>query len=202
MKNIKTARFAIHCFLMLALFPLVSIAQEELPPVENVRVENGAIVWDPLIIESGDQITIYNIYNVMDGNPNNRGTSFVTTVVDTTEFVPTEEGFFVVIASNDVNDRGSFSVLDEAAAVWFVPGVGVAPVPSAGIQTEIVTNQCGGLFSGESCVSACSVSYIPTGGACRASDSSVVHQRALFNGYECIATADVAYLEADVFCLK
>ena len=64
MKNIKTARFAIHCFLMLALFPLVSIAQEELPPVENVRVENGAIVWDPLIIESGDQITIYNIYNV------------------------------------------------------------------------------------------------------------------------------------------
>jgi len=202
MKILTTARLTIFCILTLTLFPISSIAQEALPPVENVRVENGAIVWDPLVIESGDQLTIYNIYNVMDGNPNNRGTSFITTVVDRTEFVPAEEGLYVVIASNDVNDRGSFSVLDEAAAVSFVPSVDATPSQRADLLSEITTNRCGSLAPGESCISACSVSYVPTGGACRASDNSVVHQRALFNGYECIATTDVAYIEADVFCLR
>jgi len=47
MKKLITARLAIFSLLTLALFPISSIAQEALPPVENVRVENGAIVWDP-----------------------------------------------------------------------------------------------------------------------------------------------------------
>jgi len=202
MKKLITARLAIFSLLTLALFPISSIAQEALPPVENVRVENGAIVWDPLVIESGDQLTIYNIYNVMDGNPSNRGTSFITTVVDRTEFVPSEAGLYVVIASNDVNDSGSFSVLDEATAVSFSQN----DADTIGLGTEnvfeIITNRCDNLIPGQSCTSACSISYNPTGGACRASNASVVHQRALFNGYECIATADVTYIEADVYCMR
>ena len=202
-----TASFAVHCFLILALFPLSSIAQEALPPVENVRVENGAIVWDPLVIEPDTEIALYNIYEVITpgASPTSRGVRFVTTVVNQTEFIPTEEGEFLVIASNDINDTGSFSVLDQAAAISFTPSapsVDVTPEPSTELLHEIITNRCDNLVAGDSCISACSVSYIPTGGACRANDTSVVHQRARFDGYECIATSDVTFIEADVFCLK
>ena len=205
-----TASFAVYCFFILALFPLRSIAQEALPPVENVRVENGAIVWDPLVIDPDTEITLYNIYEVRTPGvvPTSRAVSFVTTVVNQTEFIPTEEGEFLIIASNDVNDTGSFSVLDQAAAVSFTPStpstpnVDTTPEPSTDLLHEIITNRCDNLVTGESCISSCSVSYIPTGGACRANDTSVVHQRARFDGYECIATSDVTFIEADVFCLK
>ena len=202
-----TASFAVYCFFILGLFPLSSIAQEALPPVENVRVENGAIVWDPLVIDPDTEITLYNIYEVLNpgSEPTSRGVFFVTTVVNQTEFIPTEEGEFLIIASNDVNDTGSFSVLDQAAAVSFTPStpsVDTTPETSTDLLHEIITNRCDNLVTGESCISSCSVSYIPTGGACRANDTSVVHQRARFDGYECIATSDVTFIETDVFCLK
>jgi len=199
-----TASFAVHCFFILALFPLSSIAQEALPPVENVQVENGAIVWDPLVIEPDTEITLYNIYEVLNpgSEPTSRGVRFITTIVNQTEFIPTEEGEFLVIASNDVNDTGSFSILDQAAAVSFTPSVDTTPEPSTDLLHEIITNRCDNLVTGESCISSCSISYVPTGGACRANDTAVVHQRARFDGYECIATSDVTFIETDVFCLK
>ena len=200
--NIKIrASLIVQCVFMLLILSNHAVAQEVLPPVENVRVENGSIAWDPLAGQPENGRVVYNIYRVFPGAglPTGRNAQYVATVISRTEFVPALAADYVVIASTN---RTTFSVIDEATIVSFTQSVNGALGLSTTSRYEIRTNRCTDLISGQSCVVACNTGDIPTGGACRTDEAVVVHQRARFNGYECVAKTEVAFLEADVFCLR
>lgn len=189
-----------HVFLLLLmLFPLESMAQEILPPVENVRVEDGAIVWEPpenILSIIGNRRLVYNIYRA---NP--PYAIYVATVSDALFFRPSLTDDYLVVAS----DSGSrFSSIDEATVVRFTFDTVVKPGLTTLSSYEIRTNRCTDMAAGQSCSVRCGNNNHlgPTGGACRADGAVVLHQRARHDGYECITTADTAYVEADVFCHK
>jgi len=203
MMNIKRNVSAlVRCILIMALMPLTAAAQEALPPVENVRIENGLVVWDPQAPPVENFGVVYNIYRVFPAAVNRSGNGvnaqFIATVSNTTEFQPALSGDYIVIAASN----RLFSRIDEATFVSFVEGVDGFSGLSVQSRYEIRTNRCDNLVSGQSCLSACDASHIPTGGACRTNGAVVLHQRARFNGFECITTADVSFVETDVFCLK
>jgi len=194
----KIIRFTSVCLLLLVvvLFPIQGLAQEALPPVENVRVENGTIVWEPpenIIDIIGNRRLVYNIYR---SNPSS--TIFVATVTNSLEFRPSLSDNYLIVAS----DSGTrFSPIDEATVVSFSIDTTPQPALTTLSNYEIRTNRCTDLVAGESCAVSCGGNLrTPTGGACRAEGTVIVHQRARHDGYECLTTADTLYVEADVFC--
>ncbi len=195
MNQTKRSTLSYALLLLLALFPLQGFAQEALPPAENVRVENGAIVWDaPTGIESiiGNARLKYNVYRA-----SSTFSIFVATVVDSTEFRPTLDDRYIVVPVT----FNRFGRNDEAAVVDFDINVGLAPALTTLSNYEIRTNRCTNVALGESCAVSCGGNLRkPTGGACRADGAVVVHSEARHDGYACLTTADTAYVEVDVFC--
>lgn len=190
---------------VLSLLPVKAYSQEYLPPVENVRVENNLLVWDPLLVLTPDGYdTNYNIYlrgGQFPGAFGNYGI-YVATVVGKTEFRPTLNGQYSVVASSFPDGIHRFSRLSDASIVDFAYDTDTTPEFTTERFNEIRTNRCTDLSAGQSCSVACGASHSKhaTGGACRAGSAVIVHQRARYDGYECITTSDTSYVEVDVFC--
>lgn len=187
------------CLFLLALLPFKGHAQEgTLPPVQNVRVENGLIIWDEQTeIQTiiGNRRLVFNIYRVFPASTRNIA-SYIATISNNREFRPSVEGDYVVIAS-DSSSR--FSRIDEATVVrFFTEAINLTGIVRQS-SYEVRTNRCTDVNAGQSCIVACGFG-LPTGGACRADGPTVLHARARNNGYECIATADTQFVETDVFC--
>jgi len=207
----------IACALVAMLLILQSPHLLASDPPENIRFEDGLLRWDAV-----DDALSYNVYAL--NAPVNGNGFYVTTVEDALEFQTTFSGFYTVVAffggmpeefsaitDSEIVEGGDGPLLnnDELSALFTpAPATGNGSTGSGsfllGLLSEVRTNRCTNVISGEGCAVQCDdideVS-IATGGACRADSAIILHGRASIGGYECLATADAAYVEVDAICL-
>ena len=185
-------------------------------PPENIRFEDGLLRWDAV-----DGAISYNIYAL--SSPVNGNGFYVTTVEDALEYQTTFSGFYTVVAffggapeqfsaitDSELVEGGDGPLLgfDELAAQFFsAPATDSGSTGDStillGLLSEVRTNRCTDVITGEGCAVMCDDDEvsIATGGACRADSAIILHGRATNRGYECLATADAAYVEVDAICL-
>ncbi len=159
-----------------------------------------ARIWDPSpcpYLNPNALGCIYNIY-IRYGQSSDATGGYIATVHGITEFRPSLDGYYSVVAGYS----GRFSNLSDAAIVHYKSDIDTTPGLTTERFYEIRTNRCTDISAGQSCSVLCGAPRQKnvTGGACRADGAVIVHQRARYDGYECIATSDTNYVEVDVFC--
>ncbi len=186
---------------VLLVFQVTSSFAADSP--ENVRIEDGVLLWDPV-----DGAVSYNIYattTLVNGNG-----YYVATVLNETEFQPTFKALYTVVAFYG----GTPAVYSDIDAGQYVQW-GDDPIltgeeifallmPTMERNSEIRTNRCTDVSAWQGCTAMCDTSrnWVASGGACRAEGQIILHQRTKNGGYECLATSGTAYVETDVICLK
>ena len=183
---------------MLAVFSLGATGSVfAVDPPENIRLEDGIILWDPV-----EDAVNYNVYLLTGPVVDNTVTPrYVTTVEDVLEFRPTVNGFYTIVTVGVGDDGLEFSDVADGVTVALSGLEENPPAVTIGNVLEIRTVRCENVVAGGSCESQCSFS-LSTGGACRADAGVVLHQRALSSGYECISQNDTSFVEADAYCLS
>ena len=184
--------------LLLAVFSLGATGSVfAVDPPENIRLEDGIILWDPV-----EDAVNYNVYLLTGPVVDNTVTPrYVTTVEDVLEFRPTVNGFYTIVTVGVGDDGLEFSDVADGVTVALSGLEENPPAVTIGNVLEIRTVRCENVVAGGSCESQCSFS-LSTGGACRADAGVVLHQRALSSGYECISQNDTSFVEADAYCLS
>lgn len=186
--------------LLLSVFSLGHIGSVfAVDPPENIRLEDNVLRWD-----SVENAVNYNVYFLSGPVVDNSVSPLYAATIDSVlEFRPILDGFYTVVTVA-VGDNGlEFSDVADGQTVAFT-GSGEGPqIVTINSALEIRTVRCDNVVAGGSCESQCPLAsrINPTGGACRADAGVVLHQRAGFNGFECISQNDTSFVEVDVYCL-
>lgn len=165
----------------------------ELPPVENVQINDSVITWDPQ-----EGATGYNIYH---------NSTYLATVFSPLEYTATLQGRHSVISFNDQGDfgaiRGSIFVNNEA-------GEDVRQqIFTIGENYVYSTRRCFDIEAGEECIAICPdfIGGNPgtfvgetTGGACNSTDNLAIHSSVNAGGYTCTVTSFTTRVEARAVC--
>ena len=190
-------------FLSIALNMAFSSIALALDPPANIRLDGGRLSWDE-VPSAGE----YHLYYFDGPIPSDSVVGNYVRVTGGTSWpldVFNEPfGYYTVVAvrTDEQSLPLEFSAVTDGGIVAYLDPTENS-VPEGNTYSVVVNEQrCDNLVAAESCTATCSVTSIPTGGACRADAGVSIHQRALQNGYQCLTQQDVSFVEADVYCLS
>lgn len=185
----------LSALILLVVFSTFTLANEHSGPT-NVYIEDNLLRWDPV-----DGALGYNIYY---WHP--RYSSYITTVLDATEYRMDTEGTYVVVVSFPGN---TFSAIESASARATFShqtqnsDIGQNETINAGKFTLLRSNSCTNQAAGDVCAVACDANpgQVATGGACYSTDGAQLQSRGTFEGYTCETNEASVEVQVQVYCL-
>lgn len=207
--NAKYFNFKPYLLIVFSLyFSMTGALAQDVPPdqafptPENVRIENGVLMWEPVPGAGG-----YNIlFNARDVTSFVflRGMNYLDTVIGSTEYNVTQVGTYQVIAFNE--NSSLFSPTNEQGDAYYNPNNESVGQPTSFLERNLMqvrSETCENVDAGGSCRAVCPLEHdIATGGACSTSDIIEADATATTISYQCTVPLFSGFVTAHVYCLN